>query len=194
MGAIAIVVEGQGDEEALPILVRAILASAQIWDVTVANPVRLHRGHFPRPERLRRAAKFALDQEADADQALLVMCDADDDCPVDLAAEWANALAGLEPFSVVLANREYEAWLLASQETLHSRRHIPQLERFDGDPDAVRDAKGRISSAIGRRYMEVVDQPGFTAHVDLELAESRSRSFQKFRKEVLRLAGAVREP
>jgi hypothetical protein len=42
-----------------------------------------------------------------------------------------------------------------------------------------------------RRYLEVDDQPRFAAVVDLDLAEEKSRSFQKLCKEIREILAAI---
>lgn len=48
------------------------------------------------------------------------------------------------------------------------------------EPEIPRDAKGWIKARMdSRNYGETTDQPAFTAHMDLQLAHARSRSFRK---------------
>ena len=83
--------------------------------------------------------------------------------------------------SVVCANREFEAWFLASAESLSGRRGLLVAEgESPSDPDAIRGAKEWLSGRIANgRYRETTDQPAFSALIDLEVARRRSRSFRK---------------
>lgn len=63
---------------------------------------------------------------------------------------------------------------------LQGRRGLKVEQQLSIDPDQPRDAKGwmRERMAAGN-YSPVADQPAFSAHMDLELAYARSRSFRK---------------
>jgi hypothetical protein len=78
---------------------------------------------------------------------------------------------GALPFSiaVVCAKREYEAWFLASLESIHAER------RYEGDPEAPHDAKGWLKEHFG--YRQIRDQSSYTRKLNIELARMRSRSF-----------------
>ena len=59
---------------------------------------------------------------------ILVLLDADDDCPAELAPTLLNRARSARPdcrVSVVLANREFEAWFLASAQSLAGRFGFP---------------------------------------------------------------------
>jgi hypothetical protein len=70
--------------------------------------------------------------------AVLILLDLEDDCPAEKGPELAGRIRAMEelPFSVVVvcAKCEYEAWFLASLESIQQGRNYP------GDPEAVRDA------------------------------------------------------
>ena len=114
------VVEGNGDVDAVPLLCERIRVSLRAWGWRVAaHAVRQQRSRlvdhrFASPQRppnadgLTRAVVLAR-QRADA---VLVICDSDDDCP----AAWGPAARVLATqFMVseaVIAVRAYETWLL----------------------------------------------------------------------------------
>ena len=86
-----------------------------------------------------------------------------------------------------MANREYEAWFLASIETLRGRAGILPSAASHPHPEMPRDAKGELERRMlsSASYSPTVDQAALTAHLDLENAYRRCRSFRK-------LAGAYR--
>lgn len=181
------IVEGDGEVVALPILVRRLAERFGRYDVEVLQPLRIHREKFlRRDDEFRRMLELA--QAKASGGTVFVLLDADDDCPVDLAAlirKKAAPVLHAVQLAVVVANREYEAWLLASAESIGGRRGL--LPDLSAPPncDSVRDAKGWLSERIPTgRYREVTDQPALTAVFDLDLALERSRSFQKFVKEL----------
>jgi Domain of unknown function (DUF4276) len=179
------IVEGDGEVQAVPVLLRRM---AQ-WltpesAVDFGRPIRVRRDRFLRKdEEFRRMLLLAAAKAGDAGW-ILVLLDADDDCPVDLARDVVHRATGVVPHclvSVVCANREFEAWFLASAESLNGRRGL-QVETNDRplSPDAIRGAKEWLSHRmLGGRYRETTDQPAFAAVMNLDLAASRSRSFRK---------------
>jgi hypothetical protein len=82
---------------------------------------------------------------------------------------------------VVMANREYEAWFLASIEALRGKSGILSAAVSHPDPESPRDAKGELELRMlhGSSYSPSVDQAPLTAHLDLESAYRRCRSFRK---------------
>ena len=176
------IVEGQGDEAALPLLLRRLRDEAQAWGLEVGRPHRKRRTQLVKKDSLQSAVRVAGLREDCA--GILVLFDADDDCPKELAPileEWAREAAGGKPCAVVMANREYEAWFLASIEALRGRAAILPDAVSHHDPEAPRDAKGELERRMPRSasYSPTVDQAPLTAHLDLELAYRRCRSFRK---------------
>lgn len=176
------IVEGQGEEEAVPLLLRRLRDAAQIWDLEVGRPIRQRRGQLVKKDTLQRAVRLATVREDCA--GILVLFDADDDCPAELAPTleaWAREAADGKPCTVVMANREYEAWFLSGVEALRGVcRIVPEAESHP-DPESVRGAKEEIEKRMpsGASYSPPVDQAKLTAHLDLERAYRSCRSFRK---------------
>ncbi len=179
------IVEGHGEIQAVPVLLRRLLAESEIFDLEVANPIRQKRSELVLEDKLKRAIRLALlDQEC---AAILVLFDGDDDCPKELAPQlqaWAEQEAGSTPCQVVIANREYEAWFLAAIESLRGKREINLTAEPPANPEAIRGAKERITKFMpsGRAYNEVTDQASLTQSFDFPTAYQRSRSFRKLIK------------
>jgi hypothetical protein len=176
------IVEGQGDEAAVPLLLRRLRDEAQAWGLEVGRPHRKRRTQLVKKDSLQSAVRVAVLREDCA--GILVLFDADDDCPKELAPtleEWAREAAGGKPCAVVMANREYEAWFLASIEALRGRAAILSDATSHPDPEVPRDAKGELERRMPRSasYSPTVDQAALTAHLDLEIAYRRCRSFRK---------------
>lgn len=184
MSVVATIVEGDSEVQALPVLLRRIheWLTPESY-VEVPAPIRVRRDRFlNRPEEFDRHVKLAAAKCGD-DGWILILLDADDDCPATLGADIlarAQRAAPHRRVSVVLANREYEAWFLASCVSLNGQRSFAWDKPDDFDPEAVRDAKGwmRANMRCGA-YREVIDQPAFSARMDLNRARERSRSFRK---------------
>ena len=176
------IVEGQGEEAAVPLLLRRLRDEAQAWGLEVARPHRRRRTELVRKDSLQTAVRLAaLGQDC---VGILVLFDADDDCPKELApilARWAREAARETPCAVVLANREYEAWFLASIQTLRGNAAILPEASSHPSPESPRDAKGELDLRMphGASYSPTVDQASLTALLDLESAYRHCRSFRK---------------
>lgn len=184
MTVIASIVEGDGEVAALPILLRRVGALRSPDKViNVLPPIRVRRDRFlSRDEEFRRMLLLAAHKCGESGW-ILVLLDADDDCPAELSAQVLERARSIVPHrrvSVVLANREYEAWFLASAESLHGRRgftfDFPQHFNAELPRDAKRWLGERMASGT---YRETTDQPAFSALMDLQQAIKNSRSFRK---------------
>ena len=184
MSSIASIVEGYGEVSALPILLRRL---ASEWRPGVAvnplQPIRVRRDRFlNRDDEFRRQLLLAAAKSGD-DGWILIVLDADDDCPADLGQEIyrrAQQHIAHRQLSVVLANREFEAWFIAASQSLHGVRGftLPHGEVIHAE--TPRDAKGWMRDRMRNgTYREILDQPAFTARIDLQQAFDNSRSFRK---------------
>ena len=185
MIAVASIVEGDGEVAAFPVLLRRLndwrTPSALI---DVLHPIRVRRDRFLNREQEFRRHLLLAASKCGPDGWIIVLLDADDDCPAELGRatlERARAVAPHRRISVVLANREYEAWFIAAAQSLHGQRGF----RFDSaedrcDAERPRNAKGWVAERmVGGTYREVTDQPAFSARMDLEQAFTHCRSFRK---------------
>lgn len=187
------IVEGHGEVNAVPLLIRRIAARHHsVVPVNVLRPIRIGKDSLVQPNGLERAVELAARQTAQGD-GILVLLDADDDCPAELGGqllERARRTRADREIRVVLANREFEAWFLASARSLQGKRGLRGDLEPPPDPEAIRDAKGWLSknSGVGHSYKPTIDQPALSQLIDLDEA-ALARSFVKFRKEVLSLIG-----
>ena len=125
------IVEGYGEVEALPVLLRRFVAEAQIWSVDIGRPIRRKRNQLTSEAEVNTAVKLARLQPECC--AVLILFDGDSDCPAELGPQvqhWVAASACKLPCEVVIAHREYEAWFLAAIESL---REYPTI-RFASSP------------------------------------------------------------
>jgi len=196
--SLACIVEGDGEVEAVPLLIRRI-ARESYPDVAInviSPPIRIPRDKLVKADELERAVELAA-RQAGRGGAILVLIDSDDDCPAQVGPallERAHAARTDFPIGVVLAKCEFEAWFLAAAESLRGRRGLRTDLVRPVDPEAIRDAKGWIRDRMpdGRKYRETLDQPAFSAVFDLSAARS-SDSFDKYYREVVRLIGLSRD-
>jgi len=177
------IVEGDGEVKALPVLLRRLneWLSPGAW-VNVAHPIRVRRDQFLNKEdefvkKVRIAAKMCGEHGW-----ILILLDADDDCPSELANHVRGKVEAAIPghhFSVVIANREYEAWFIAAARSLSGRRGFV-CEGPVPEAESIRGAKEWMSKHFPKgAYHPVLDQTGLSASMDLQQAYDNSRSFRK---------------
>lgn len=183
MTVVASIVEGEGEVAALPVLLRRLGAwlSPDI-NIELPPPIRVKRDRFlNRDTEFRKHLSLAAMKCGDSGW-ILILLDADDDCPSEKGAQILQRASELAPhrrISVVLANREYEAWFLASAGSLHGKRGFIFDHPQDFDAERPRDAKGWMGDRMVAGYNPTTDQPAFSAMMDLPLACQHSRSFRK---------------
>lgn len=185
---VSTIVEGHGEVQALPLLLRRIgqWLNPDVY-IDVPAPIRVQKDRF-----LNRDAEFRRHVTLAANKCgpggwILILLDADDDCPAARGAEIlarANECLPRSRISVVLANREYEAWFIAAARSLHGHRGFTYDPLAVVDPETPRNAKLWVDIQMGAvSYGEVIDQPAFSARMDLQQAYDGSRSFRKLCKE-----------
>ena len=188
------IVEGHGEVESVRILIHRIWAEClPALPLEVLRPIRIPRSKLVKDGELERAVTLARLQTDDND-GVLVLIDADDDCPKQSAPqllERARKVGVARRVSVVLARREYEAWFLAAAVSIRGQRRLPPDLVSPPDPEYVTDAKGWLSERmIGTSvYSPTLDQPALTAVFDL--AEARAApSFDKLCRDLCHYIGA----
>jgi hypothetical protein len=195
MSTIQILVEGEGDEKALPELLRRLQGECGAFGLVFDRPIRRKRSQLIQEDSLRQAIQIALTKERGCD-GVLVVFDSDDSCPKTLAPqiqEWARLEAHGIACEVVIAHREYEAWFLGALESLRGKRNIRPDAISLVNPEAIRGAKEKLkgSMARGAGYLETADQPALTALFDLAAAHRSCRSFRRMVRAFGLLASAA---
>ena len=192
MSTIVAIVEGPGEVDAIPILIRRIAATALPGVVPhIPRPIRVKRDRFLKENELERYVDLAARQSG-PDGGVMIVLDADDDCPPELAAtilRRATRARSDRPIKVVLARREYEAWFLAAADSIAGRRGLPVDITAPNDAESIRNAKGWLTSRMppGRAYKETRDQPALTSLFDLATARRGAPSFDKMWRTVTQL-------
>jgi hypothetical protein len=197
MRKIVPIVEGDGEVHALPKLLSRLLIDLNSWDLLPARPRNAHgRTNLTRPGGIEAFLRIA-EREPDC-AGTLVLIDADEDCALHLGKTLARRCREAKPqfpSVVICAKCEYEAWFLASiQSIVSARQHdMPEDLTFEGDAEAVRNAKAWLSKQMppGRMYKETSDQASMSTLLDFALARNRSRSFRRLCHAVEELVGAI---
>ncbi len=186
------IVEGHGEVTALPELLRRIAGEISP-DIVVETPrpIPVPRNKLMKQGELERAAALA-SHLAGTSGSVLVLLDADRDCPAELAPQLLARAVETSPgreIRVVLAKAEYEAWFLAAASSIAGRRGLDKALASPDHPETIQDAKGWLSARMprGRRYRETLDQAALTATFDMAEARRNSPSFAKLWRDVAHL-------
>ena len=192
MTRIVSIVEGHGELDAVPILLRRIAAAAlPVGAVDVRSPIRVDRRKIVKAAELERAVELAA-RKAGAGGRILILLDAEDDCPAELAPALlrrARAARGDRAIRVVLAKTEYEAWFLAAADSIAGRHGIDEAATAPADPEAVTGAKEWLTRRMtaGRSYRPTRHQAALTTAFDIDAARRSAPSFDKLWRDVTAL-------
>jgi hypothetical protein len=191
VNAIQPIVEGHGEISAVPELLRRLQAEGRASGFKINRPIRRKRHELVERDALQRSIRLALLQPDVG--AVLVIFDADNDCPKELAPRldaWAKEIGSPLPVAIVMAMREFEAWFLAALGSLKGKARVLTTADPPTDPEGIRGAKEALEDrmAPGAGYSPSTDQVALTAQMDLALAHRRSRSFRHLVSSFGRLA------
>jgi hypothetical protein len=189
---IAAIVEGDGEVEAVPVLVRRLAAWAG-WAgrVKVGPVIRTPASKLLKPGELERTVELAA-RKLGGPGGVIVLLDCEDDCPAELGPNLLSRVRNTRPAmpaSVILAHREFEAWFLGSAPSIAGKRKLPADLQSHPTPETVRGCKEWLSKQMARgdSYDETSDQPALTAIFDLEAAKASCPSYEKCHREILSL-------
>ncbi|MCP4696292.1 MAG: DUF4276 family protein, partial [Gammaproteobacteria bacterium] len=157
---IASIVEGSGEVKALPVLLRRLdewLSPTQY--ARILSPIKVRRDRFLNKEQEFRRQLLLAAGKCGADGWILVLLDADDDCPAELSEDILQRACTIIPhrrLSVVLAKYEYEAWFLAAASSLHGQRNFSFTGKALVNAEGIRNAKNWLGKRMGsgNKYRE----------------------------------------
>lgn len=100
MTAVASIVEGDGEVAALPVLLRRLSHwRGPAYHVDVLPPIRVYKDRFlNRPEEFSRHLKLAAEKCKESGW-VLILFDADDDCPAEKGTALLRAAQAIIPYS-----------------------------------------------------------------------------------------------
>ena len=189
------IVEGHGEISAVPELLRRLAHEEfRNYQLEVMRPFRLPRGRILADAGLEKAVELGARKLAADGRtgAILVLLDADDDCPAVLAPALLQRITAVKPSlssSVVIAKAEYESWFLASAVSLRGKNSVRADANPPSNPESIRDAKGHLERELfvrDAKYSETIDQVSLTASMDFVEAR-RCPSFEKLYRDMSRL-------
>lgn len=190
MPKIVPIVEGDGEVGAVPLLLGKLVAQMGRPEIGISRPP-LNAGsctNLTKPGGLERFVQNAA-LRSDCG-AILVLMDADKGCPLKIAQDFVarvTALGTKYPVVVVIANCEYEAWFLASLDSiagkkLENRAGLPVGTTYlEPDVETLVGVKGWLNRQFpgSRKYKERFDQSPMTHLLRPDLVAPRSRSFRR---------------
>jgi hypothetical protein len=196
---IVAIVEGHGEVEAVPILLRRI--AAEVFAGTCQffvrrPPIRYSKGRIASNKggALERLIELAAKQLSSPTGLILVLVDADEDLPCELGPRMLQVARTVRSdlrISCVVANVEYETWLAAGAEGLLEFLNLDPADIPD-NPEKQRVGKSWIERRLkSGRYSETVDQPKLTAHFDIAACRQRSPSFDKLCRDLESAAQSI---
>ena len=189
---IAPIVEGHGEVQAIPVLLRRIASVvAPEIDLRLNPALRVKAASFLDESGSGYFEKYielaARKAKPWPKSCVLILLDCEDSCPAELGPKILNRAANCRPdlnFLVILAHREYETWFLAAAESLKGVGGLA----FDLNPPAnfesIRNAKGWLSERMQGSYNEPDHQPKMTALFDFEMAKC-TKSFDRGYKKLM---------
>lgn len=192
------IVEGHGEVAAVRTLLERIWYELLGGDsLEILQPIRQPRSKIVKPDELLRAVRLAKLKLAqghpfenggeEARGTVLLLIDADDDLPCELAPQLVEIVLHNEAdvdFACVIANPEYETWFVGAAESLGRPLTLGSGEEVPDDPESARSKKGWLEAHFSGPYSPTVDQPKLTAAMDLSLCRDRCRSFDKLCREL----------
>lgn len=183
---IGLIVEGHGDVASLPILLRNICFSKEIYNCSFPHPMRF--GEFNAMLNREKFPNFVqyLNNNEEID-AIIIACDADDICPVKARKLLLKRISDTvhdirKPIALLLFNREYEALFLSQIDILTGKLGSAglddrQLKDTIAKADQIRGAKEFLRGLIpDLNYKEARDQEKLTAILDIEVLGERHRA------------------
>ena len=193
---ISCIVEGHGEMEAVPILIRRIAENLYPeLEIRTPRPIRVSRDKVVKAGELERRVELAA-RKIRGEGAIFVLLDCDDDCPAHLGPELlGRALQARSdlPIAVVLAKHEFESWFIAAIDSLRGQRGLKDNLQQARNPEAVRGAKEWLSQHMeNNSYRETLDQPKLTARFDFDQAR-RVGSFDKCYRDIVYLLDELRK-
>ena len=132
-----------------------------------------------------------LSREADSSGFILLLLDADDDCPARLGPELLARASAIRPdihIACVLANRQFENWFKAAAGSLAGVGKLPADLVAVADPESGRGAAWLTEQMKRLDSKSEYKKPGdallLTQRMDLALCRANSPSFARLCREL----------
>lgn len=183
MSFVVPIIEGFGEVDAVPALIRRIGFECFQKEVTVNQPVRIKASSFLKfGEEFKRYIELAAITAKENQGFVLIILDCEDDCPATLGTRIraeAQKVRNDVPYLVCLAYREFETWFLYSAKSLAGHVGLPASLTPPQYPESIRGAKEWLGKQMPSGYKETTHQVKLCSC--FSFAEARtSASFDRF--------------
>jgi hypothetical protein len=211
---VAPIVEGETEMLCIKVLLsrvwRELIPGTDAVTLAVLDPIIADRsacakvGHPELEEQVERAARSLrahTRRQAFAGGFILLILDADEDCPAKLSSvlrDRANAARTDILTACVMPNRLFENWFKASAASLCGYGGLPGDMITPADPEVgsgdtwLTEQKKRVDP--NAKYKKPDDALKLARHMDLALCHQHSRSFRKLCKELAARVPALPPP
>lgn len=183
------IVEGHGDVEATPVLLRR-MAQEIVPDefVAIPHPIRVKRNSVVMPGELERYVELAA-SKGGVDGRVLVLLDADDDCPAELAPALLDRARNARrdrDIAVVVAKIEFETWFVGAAASVADRLDMAVDVDAPDHPESIADPKRWLTERMppGKTYKETRHQPSLASSFDMAQTRRTCPSFDKMWRSV----------
>jgi len=202
MPKIVPIVEGDGEVDAVPLLLGKLLAKIGRQEIGVSRRP-LNAGSCSNLTKAGGLEGFIRAASLRPDcAAILVLMDADKGCPLKIAQDFVariRSLGSKHPVVVVIAKFEYEAWFLASLDSiagkdLDGRPGLPAGTLYpEHDVELLVSVKGWLNRKFpgSHSYKETLDQAPMTRLLQPDLVAPRSRSFRRLQHALAEAVAAI---
>jgi hypothetical protein len=177
------IVEGEGDFNAIPVLLRRICYEMECGlGARIATPMMVPRSKMVQEECFKKYLRIANSQPGC--KLILLFMDADDDCVKDISERlhaWIDEEWSCVKFEIIVIPREFECWFIAALESLRGVRGISIKAKSHPNPESVRNPKEILTRFMkgSSAYHETADQAALTDRVDLSVLRHKCRAFSR---------------
>ncbi len=190
---VGVIVEGQGENQSIQKLLYRIWRELLGGDfIKVLPPFRKSQGILLKEHGLMQAVdevkvKLGPALPGGARKLVLILIDAEINCPRKLApklVKWGREARSDADIACVMPNPMFETWFAAAAASLAGVNGLPPDLTEPDDPEGKRLGKPWLKRHLPRKYRERLDQPQFTAKMNLIRCRERSASFDKLCREL----------
>lgn len=167
-GAIQLIVEGPGDEGAVPVLLRRYLESIEDFRPNMLGaPIAAHGiSNLTKDNGIEGYVRIAASRPGV--ECIFVVVDADKECIKERAELLLSRAGARVPVIIAIADKNFEDWIYASAE-----------DTLGPEVTYVAGTNGLSKIKRHRSYTKSVDQAKLAARINLARASQRSKSFRR---------------
>jgi hypothetical protein len=188
---LSVIIEGQGENASIEQLIQRIVHANFTGVYVRVIATRMMRGKLHNLQELERFAEIAKVDVAGRLGGVILLMDADKDCPATLSRQHLDKFRAIltpYPAAMVFAKYEYENWFLAAAKSIGGKCGLQADLKIPDNPEKE-DAEEWLNLHMieNTKYKKPLHQPELTKAFDLKMAHDNSPSFRKFVRDVVRV-------